>query len=583
MSFVVPKSSSRTPIRVLPEWVVQKIAAGEVIERPASIVKELVENSLDAGAHRIEIHVEDGGRKSIRVTDDGCGIPAHEAALALASHATSKIASDKDLAKISSFGFRGEALSSIAVVSHVDLTTRTAESPSGIRIRVEGGKLKLNEPFGAPPGTTVSVAHLFFNTPARRKFLRSPATELGHIETMIRRMALSRLDCEFLLMSDQETLLHLSKTDSPRGRVTQLYGSETMGNLIEFEGKLGPHRAHGFVSNHRITFSKPQQLWLFVNGRTVADRVLRSAVLEGFRTALMEGRYPLAILFLTLPPELVDVNVHPTKAEVRFSDSQPIFRVISEAVARGIRSHAAAGWGDSVPEPAPTDGSHREPSPLALDLGTLTASSLRAAPVPYGAPEPEGKFSALEFLGTLDQTYLFLKGHSALFVIDQHAAHERVKFEELKHSLESGSPKVQHLLVPLTFEVTSQQEAILNGLEPFLRSLGFSIEPFGPKTFVIKSVPDSLGAHDPRPLLIEMFGSFSEEEARSALQDRRDEILSRVACHSAVRAHDRLSAVEIRDLLARMDGVDLSGQCPHGRPAYLRFSLSDLERLFHRK
>ncbi len=384
MSQAGSHAASRRPIRVLSEAVVQKIAAGEVIERPASILKELVENSLDAGAHRIEIHVADGGRKLISVADDGTGIPAEEAPLALQPHATSKIVSDGDLTRISSFGFRGEALASIAAVSHVDLRTRTASDSAGVRIRIEGGETKVNEPSGMPPGTTVSVANLFFNTPARRKFLRSRATELGHVESTARRMALARMDCEFLLESEGENLLHLPPATSPRERVAQLYGRETMENLIEFEGSNGPYRAHGFISNHRITFSRPQELWLFVNGRAVKDRMLQSAVLEGFRTALMERRYPLAILFLTLPPELVDVNVHPTKAEVRFSDSQPVYRVVSEAIAHALRAQSSTGW--TAPEAdqtsVPTENSRATPSPLSLNFGTFAPAVLRTEPAP---------------------------------------------------------------------------------------------------------------------------------------------------------------------------------------------------------
>ncbi len=567
---------SRRPIRTLAPPVILKIAAGEVIERPASVVKELIENSIDAGGRRISIRIADGGKELISVADDGIGMSAQDARLALEPHTTSKIETIEDLHSLQTLGFRGEALASISSVSHLDLITRTEDETIGTRIRMEGGELRSAEPFGTMVGTTLSISHLFFNTPARLKFLRSKITESGHIETVVRKIALIETGRSFHFENEGEIKVEAPAAKDLLERVTQLYGREIASKLIEIEGSEGPLSIRGFVSVPELTFGKADELWFFVNGRPFRDRMVQAAVYEGYRTARMDHRYPLAILRVSLPPAEVDVNVHPTKAEVRFAEPQRIFRLISEAVSRPLRQPYAVS--PSAPLP-----------PLAA--GEMGLSYSIARPVESAVISPfvfakksSGRFGSLDYLGSLDQTYLVCREENALVLIDQHAAHERVQFENLREtSASKGKPSSQALLLPLTLELTAERAGNLETLLPYLSRLGFEIESFGPKSFIVKAIPEVLQNVDPRPLLMDL--SFEElgPQGEAAWNRKLDDILSRIACHSAVRAHDSLSNEKVRSLLERMDNVDLASNCPHGRPTHLTFGLDQLERLFCRK
>ena len=582
----------RRPIRVLPESIVLKIAAGEVIERPASIVKELVENSIDAGAQRIEIRIGDGGRKLISVTDDGIGMAPDEARLALKRHATSKLETAEDLDRIQTLGFRGEALASIAAVSHLDLLTRTETEPAGTRIHCEGGEIRSAEPIGTPPGTTVAVSNLFYNVPARKKFLRSVATELGHIDDIVRRIALSHLDHTLLLESNGEILLNLPAAEDLFQRIRQLYGTDVSRQLYDFEGSDGSSRAYGWISGSRLMFSRPTEVALYVNHRPVRDRLLQAAVMEGFRTAVMERRYPLAVVMLEIPADRVDVNVHPTKAEVRFVDPQACYRLISTAIAQALRKRTLPSHSD-LPLAAldrqtpPSPGFERSsmPGSIGTPAELPWVSMAKTPPASYAGEikETQGYFERFDYLGSLDHTYLVCRAVDSLFVIDQHAAHERILFENLQTGANVGRIDVQNLLMPITLEISQERAAALDQLLPFLVKIGFAIEPFGERTFVVKSVPAVLGQHDPRPLLFDLMDDRSAFEGEAAWQDRVDDVFSRIACHSAVRAHDPLTADEIRSLLHQMDQIGVSTHCPHGRPTFLKFGLNDLERLFGRK
>lgn len=571
------------PIQKLSESLITKIAAGEVVERPASVVKELVENSIDAGASRVEVRIGGGGLTSISVTDNGSGIPTDEIRLALERHATSKIANTEDLSRIETLGFRGEALPSIAGISHFDLLTRPADSESGTHLHAKGGEIRTMEPHGAPTGTTISVSHLFFNTPARRKFMRSKATEFGHIERTLRKIALAHPDLDLSLEHEGKPILQLSKATNLLERVSQLYGKEISTHLITVEGKEGPYSLCGVISDSKIAFGRAQELWFLANDRPIQDRMLQRAVMEGYRTLLMERRYPLAVLSLEIPPHLIDVNVHPTKAEIRLADPQAIFRLVSKSIADVHR----AGDVDHVDgsEQGARDGSLLAQSSFALS-DSISHSFARTDSEPYAAEEtstPRGFFSSLKYLSTLDQTYLLLQGADALYVVDQHAAHERVLFEELRTSQSATTPPSQNLLLPISLELSSGREAALKPLLPFLTQIGFEIEAFGDRTLLIRSVPAPLGTTDPRSLFIDLADAAIGAEGKGPLQDRADEVLSRVACHAAVRAHDSLTPSEIEHLLRQMDQTDLSTNCPHGRPTFLQFSLGDLEKLFHRK
>ncbi len=587
----VKSLQERRPIHLLPESTVLKIAAGEIVERPCSIVKELIENSIDAGATCIEVRISGGGTRSIVVTDDGCGIPANEVQMALKRHATSKLEKETDLCNIMTLGFRGEALASISAVSQLDLLTRPLDSSSGMRVKAEGGEIRNCEPYGMPSGTTVSVSNLFYNVPARKKFLKSKATEMGHIERILRKIALSEIHRTFLLENEGEIILHVPSASHLLDRIKQLYSRETYAHLIPFSTIDGVAKVTGFISNSHLNFAKPSEIWLFVNGRPIQDRMLQSAVLEGYRTALMERRYPFAVVRLEVPISSVDVNVHPAKAEVRFQNGQPIFMLVSNAIAGALRGENRVLPALKAPVAAKEygDPSISKEDSFSPDISEPIPFLAREAPIPYTSTPPLSfeerkiEFSALEYLGTLDNTYLFCRSPGAMYVIDQHAAHERVQFEKLRKREDALSPTSQKLLVPLTMEVSQQREVILNSILPWLTHSGFQLESFGRRTFVIRAVPTILGNQDPRIMLMDLADNFLADEKGIAFRDRLDQIQSRIACHSAVRAHDPLSPEKVRALLEQMDQVDLATNCPHGRPTYLRFTISDFERLFGRK
>ena len=573
----------RRTIKQLPEALIHKIAAGEVIERPASIAKELIENAVDAGASRIEIRVTDGGRKSISITDDGHGMSEDEVLLALRRHTTSKISTFDDLESVSTFGFRGEALSSIAAISHMDILTKCEDGTAGSRIRTEGGVIRSKEPYGTPIGTTIVISNLFYNTPARKKFLKGKSTEFGYLERTVRQISLSETGVTFLLEHEGQVSLNLPATKNLKERIGQLYKMETTSRLLPFSAEDGLIRIQGHCSNTHLSFSRAQGIWMYVNDRFVRDRTLQAAIMEGYRTAMMERKYPLVVLKVELPGDLVDVNVHPAKSEVRFTDSQRIFQLVS----RGIK--------DAIGAPSKT--SFQKPSPYPLSqqvtlsgVGTLVetyASKTVPTPVVTLDSKPEtlqkGPYASLEVLGSIDNTYIACREDKAIVILDQHAAHERVLFEKLRSSYLNKEPKKQKLLLPLTLEVSAERENAIAKLLPLLSRVGFEIESFGPKTFIIKSVPSLLGSQDCRPIIIDLADEVIQEQGANAFEEKLDDIFSSLACHSAVRAHDRLSTVEIQTLLKDMDGIDLATNCPHGRPTFIRFSVDQLEKLFKRK
>lgn len=579
----------RQPIQLLQESAILKIAAGEVIERPASIVKELVENSLDAQARQIDIQIVDGGLTSIVVRDDGCGIPADETSLALQRHATSKLANESELTEVSTLGFRGEALASVAAVSHLELVTRTADASNGIRIQTEAGQITRQEPIGVPVGTTVSVSNLFFNAPARKKFLRSKVTEKGHIEKAIRRLALLHTECSFLFETDGKTILNLPKTKTLLERAEQLYPKEISSTLLQFSGSDSSIRVSGLISSSQISFARPSEIWVFVNTRPIQDRMLNSAVLEGFRTALMEHRYPLAAVVLELKSTDVDINVHPTKMQVRFSDPQRIFHLVSKSIANTVKKDMGKLSSTNAPYP-PEDTSSTLSLPYSMESHPFEdkMEAVRTSQALYGESaiqketSGQGFFSTLQFLDHLDNTYLICKNTDSLVLIDQHAAHERVRFEWLKKAWEHKNPESQRLLIPITLEPSMQRFEAIKSLQSFLTDVGFELEPFGEKTYILRAVPVIFEKRDPRLLLMDLADEVSQKQGSIAWQDQVDHILSQMACHSAVRAHDLLSTEEVRTLLKQMDEVDLSQHCPHGRPTFLTFDISKLERFFKR-
>ncbi len=587
------------PIHILPPELVSQIAAGEVVERPASVVKELVENALDAGARDIRITVRDAGRRLIEVADDGHGIPAEELPLAVARHATSKIQSAQDLFRILTLGFRGEALAAIASVSRLTLTSRPPDAEMGARIRVEGGQAGPVEPIGAPPGTVVRVEDLFYNVPARRKFLKTDATERRHIDALVTRYALAYPQVRFRLTQDGRLALQTDGSGDRRSVLAALHGPELARRLIPVEGEDRTLRVTGFISPPDLTRSHRRDMLFFVNGRPVQDPALSAALLKGYHTLLMVGRYPIAVLFVELPPEAVDVNVHPTKAEVRFRSPDQVFRAVQRAVRKALLAHTPIpDLEDDLPRPqwgtAPTQGTAPFPdfpAPSPKSGGGIPGERPEpwgSVPAPEATPSPSSpqptlpgaRMPILRLVGQIAATYLVAEGPDGLYLIDQHAAHERVLFERFMAQREAQVPS-QALLDPVVVHLPPQQARLLEEQLPHLARWGFEVEPFGPGTFRVRAIPTLLAGMDPAAALRALVEDFEEDE--TPLQGRIEErIIARVCKRAAVKAGQVLSPQEQEALLRDLEACENPRSCPHGRPTMIRISLDALEKRFGR-
>jgi len=579
-------SLAATKIIVLPESWASRIAAGEVVERPASVVKELVENSLDAGAKEISVWVEGSGSSLIRVSDDGEGIPSRELPLALERHATSKLREEADLFRISTLGFRGEALPSIGSVSRLEIVSRCRQEEIGARLRVEGGKKGELGAAGSPVGTQVEIRDLFFNTPARRKFLKSPATELSHICDVINRMALAYDQVHFRLQHGTRVLCDYVATRRLEDRLQQVLGREITGGMIPFSWNGGKIQISGFLSTAPESFSQSRYLMTYVNGRSVRDRTLTHAVLQGYDTLLMKGRYPAAVVFLKIPHEEVDVNVHPAKYEVRFRRQTEVHEAMVEAVCEALKGEAKepsvkkAGERISpfvVSEPAfsyETSIPFERPPSRTV---SMTESSLASLDPAVG-----GFFSSLQVLGQILGCYLVCVSSRGMVLIDQHAAHERAAFERMRGQLQRGEIERQSLLIPQLIELPYGEAVLLEGNLNLINQLGFVVEGFGPRTFAIKAAPALLPPGDYRGIVREMVGEIAEIGQSSELRQELEARLMTLACHSVVRANRKLDPEEIQALLRELDQIDFATQCPHGRPVLLEFTREQLERMFKR-
>lgn len=584
-------------IKILPEHVTRKIAAGEVIDRPASIVKELMENSIDAHATKIEVFVTNGGMSNIIVQDDGIGIASNDVVLTIEKNATSKIISDEDLLKLHTFGFRGEALSSISAVSKFELQTKRSVDQEGSVLKVDGDGKPIIEPTGTKNGTRIRISNLFFNTPARKKFLRSKTTEFAHIEKTFKKIVLAHPEISFTLYKDETVAHQLPAVATDLERIKQLYPDSMTSTLTPLENSRGEVKVHGFVSNSQATYSGAQEIWLFINRRWITDRALQKAVLEGYRTALMEHRYPMCFLYIDLPPDQFDVNVHPTKSEVKFEKPQELFNLLIQTVSTALRKEPARHFVPQGTRPASeassdaSDFRHMSPTFKNTTFGfSHTYSPYPTQKSPWAAPaqeskapyKPAGFFSGLECLGSLDHTYILCRSSDSLFIIDQHAAHERVLFDQFKKAWTNKKAPQQTLLIPLTLELSvAQFESVLEKKE-ILTSIGFELEEFGDKTWIVRSIPSGVKEKDAHQILLDFIEDSLTETKSKTFNDRQDHTLSTMACHAAVRAHDALNMDEIRHLLSRMDEVDLSSYCPHGRPTFLKLDPQTLEILFKR-
>ena len=657
-------------IRKLEPQLVNQIAAGEVIERPASVVKELLENAIDAEAAQIDLELEDGGRKLIRVRDDGLGMSADDLALAVASHATSKIARADDLAHIATLGFRGEALASIAAVSHLTITTRRADELEAHALAVEGGRAGDLRVAGAAPGTTAEVRNLFFNVPARRKFLKTEATELGHIVEAVSRIALAYPQAALRLSHNGRVVYDLQRASDLRERIAAFFGKHLAEQLIEVRAETPVGRLWGLVAPPAESRASAKMQYLFVNGRYVRDRTLLHAVREAYRGLMEANRQPVVFLYLTVPPEDVDVNVHPTKIEVRLRYGQELYREVlaglrerflkadlaprlapmlqlhrglapmleqhrvpapafeaappgaqpaqnaasAESVSDGAReerirqsiadfmraqpagaaqqrfayppaSRRAEGGprvGFGPGEGAALPGTSRPPGmpsqlaarPVAEVAGAEEAVSAKASP-----QAPAGELRAMQ----LHNTYLVAETGEGILIVDQHALHERVLYEDLRRRMKAGPLESQRLLIPAVLDVTDRERAFLEEHRAKLGQLGIEFELFGPQSVGVLAFPSALGSRaQPERVLRDLLEWSAEHGGRATVEDVLDEVLHRMACHGAVKAGEALSPQEIQELLARRDSAEQTATCPHGRPTSLVLTKSEIERQFKR-
>nr|BAL57483.1 DNA mismatch repair protein MutL [uncultured Chloroflexota bacterium] len=575
------------PIRVLPPEVASQIAAGEVIERPVSVVKELIENALDAGAHQVQVRLLQAGRRLIEVVDDGCGIPPEELSLAVQRHATSKISCAEDLYSIHTLGFRGEALASIAAVSHLTITSRTAESEHGMRIRLEGGRVLGMESVGAPPGTLVRVEHLFYNLPARLKFLKTDLTERRAIDVLLSRYALAYPQVRFTLKEGENLLLQTAGDGDRRAILAALYGVEVARPLIEVQEEEGGLRLSGFISPPGITRSNRREIAFFVNGRWVQDVPLATALLQAYHTLLMVGRYPLAFLFLEVPPQDVDVNVHPAKAEVRFREADRIFSFVQRAVRRALLTGATFPQLSPSLEPLPSSSTRPTSFPPEWEIAH---QALPEPQLPHPQPaEPLSRalpaFSGLPLLrliGQLANTYLLAEGPDGLYLIDQHAAHERILFEKFLNELREKRLNSQALLSPVVVTFPPHQATLLESQLPSLEHFGFEVIAFGPHTFQIRAIPALFATADPTAALRALVEDFEEDET-PLQQEQEARLAARICKRLAIKAGQDLSPAEQRALVEELERCQSPRTCPHGRPTMIHLSVDLLERQFGRK
>ena len=577
-------------IRILPEHIASQIAAGEVIERPASVVKELVENALDAGGKQIVIEVLGAGKRLISVTDDGGGIPRAELGLAVSRHATSKLSRAEDLFHIATLGFRGEALASIGSVSRMTVETRPPDVEVGAKLRVEGGALGELGELGMPPGTSITVQDLFYNLPARLKFLKSDTTERRNIEALVTRYALAYPHVRWHLAMEGKTTLKTSGNADRREVLANLYGVEIAKQMLALEFLEGGYHIHGFISPISLTRSNRREITVFVNGRWVRDTAVSAAIIRAYHTLLMVGRFPIVVLFLELPPETVDVNVHPTKAEVRFREGDLVFSRVQRAVRRALMAYSPV----TELEMRPWWGAAREE-----DRGQVDPAWKMAAEIPKTWEEPvqsvqprislltgtedsPERLPLLRLVGQVAATYLVAEGPDGLYLIDQHAAHERVLFEELMAQQADASVPSQALLTPVSVLLTPEKARLLEDQLPILAGLGFEVEPFGPNTYSVRAIPALLAGGDPEAALNALVEEFEEDETPLAAA-REAMITARVCKRMAVKGGQILSHDEQVALLRALERCQSPRTCPHGRPTMIHLSADLLERQFGRR
>jgi DNA mismatch repair protein MutL len=571
------------PIRILPPEVARRIAAGEVIDRPASVVKELVENALDAGATRVVVEVEGGGLTLMRVSDDGCGITAAELEVAFQRHATSKLPADDDLNAVATLGFRGEALPSIAAVAEVEAVSRPVDANGGHFVRLVAGHVEERGAAASPVGTTVSVRNLFRRQPARLKFLRSTAAEAGQIATVVTHYALAYPEVAFSLTVDGRETFSTGGGGDRREAVSGVYGASVAAMMIEVLGGEDPERIEALVSPPSLSRSTRSYITVFVNRRWVRSRTLTFAVEEAYRGLLPSGRFPIAVIDIRVPTEEVDVNVHPAKAEVRLRNERAVFALVQRPVRAALSGLAPKGYEPTMtwPRPAVSVGPGHSEQDVEAPEGPRLEGGPQQADLPVRVP-------VLRPLGQAGTTYIIAEGPAGLYLIDQHAAHERVVFERVKASRLAGNPPRQGLLAPLALTLTPAQDALIGAFTTELSEHGFEVEPFGAggkgrvEGWLLRAVPQELRAalEDPEAAFRGLLDILGREDGPA---DPLDRVAASIACHAAVRAGQTLSLDELRDLLRQLEECELPQTCPHGRPTMLHLSAEELAKRFGRR
>ena len=572
-------------IKILPEIVASQIAAGEVVERPASVVKELIENAIDAGAKKIVIKTRQAGKREILISDDGIGIPAEELPLALARHATSKLSSADDLLNIQTLGFRGEALASIGSVSRLQITSKTADQEVALRLSMDGGRINPPVAVPAPTGTEVQVEDLFFNVPARLKFLKTDNTENRQITGLVTRYAMAYPNIRWSLEQDGRLIFQTTGSGNQKEILQELYGTQDAKELLPIEFSAQEISIKGYVSSLSLSRSHRRDITLFVNGRWVQDTSLTAAVIKAYNTMLMVGRYPVAILFIQLPPNRVDVNVHPSKAEVRFREPDQLFSALQRGIRRGLLAYAPIPeintrvlWGR---QPS-SDITLQPAQDSALWESRANESKVVSEELkPESAPLPLEHLPLLRLVGQVASTYLVAEGPDGLYLIDQHAAHERVLFDQLMAQYRAAAVPTQALVQPVVVEMSTEKALVLTPQLPVLQKLGFEVEEFGPNAFVVRAVPAIALDADPRAVLNALVEDFEENEEPLG-EEVEARIAARVCKRMAVKAGKQLSESEQRNLLLNLEACTSPRTCPHGRPTMIHLSAALLERQFGR-
>lgn len=576
------------PIQQLPSHLINQIAAGEVVERPASVVKELLENSLDAGASSVHVDIVAGGQKLIRIRDNGAGIPQEELELALSRHATSKISSLDDLESVVSLGFRGEALPSIASVSRLTISSATASSDTAWQVEANGGVISDAKPAAHPTGTTIEVHDLFYNTPARRRFLKTERTEFGHIDKWMKRLALSRPDVGFTVTHNRRTVLQLQPAVSEAERlrrVGKILGDQFAQQAVYIETDADGIAVSGWLGLPTFNRSQPDMQYWFVNGRSIGDKTLAHAARHAYRDVLFHGRYPAYILSLTLDPATVDANAHPAKHEVRFRDARKVHGVVSQAVEVALRETKPGGHAQaptSMPH-SPTFGQSamRLQSP-GQSSGRVPAAAIAETLATYAAMTP-GEVPPMGFaVAQLAGTYVLAENADGLIVVDMHAAHERILYEKLKKNFDDSKVVRQPLLVPTAVSVSESEADLVVGSAEVFEKIGLLVDRAGPTTLVVREVPALLRDSDAESLLRDVLADLAEAGQSNRVEDAVHDFLATMACHHSVRANRVLSLHEMNALLREMEVTKRADQCNHGRPTWTAITMDDLDRIFMR-